>query len=671
MNQKQRTKLELIRLEGICKMIMDKVPSDELKNRIENVTGSSVQDCKSALYRLPRYQLIRIIELAASLISSEDIDAAYEQYRYGLKPGFTLFSINTKCKKCSQSAVITAINEELIKIVDGEEDKYKGLKYKSYTKIDEEVTEYSFSYLSKYSYLSEEEEPKFVYEFEEVFVWISIKDGFLAIKNAPDKVGTILKRIFSAIYNTQISNIKITKTLINKIFGENNLRKGSYIKLNASDSEAEKVTISDSRFAEKPSVMDSVDGYDMTGTYLNEELENNESSTLGINCNKGKVYLTKNVTASTFRNWSVKRIKDIISYLNLDGSSNEFDIFKAKNITDSSRWNEYNTVQKSLIEQICFAIYMFCKTDQSVAMLQNHCSLYRETLMGSFYDRLLLNCNQCEDASFPKCACGSNNLSITKDKQILCHNCGDRSKVLYCDVGHSMDISDIYDVINILPTANFIEQITAELKDRFAVEFSGSFSIQGQAITMLPQNAGGLIDIYDIPELKDTISMKISEDETDVLLGEIQKIKEKCNSSSNNACDRCQPTNRECIMKLFTIYPSYRPSPHQGNEFGDVNFPVTVKGKAFELVGVAKSAGTESLTPASKSGREMIQQTLLFTHDKRIGIIAAICPMHFHDQMSQELAYISRLSGVKICILDDRFMIRQLKSYRQIHTNNK
>ena len=51
---------------------------------------------------IPRYQLIEIIELADTLLTSEDIediDETYEQYRYGLKPGFTLYGISKKCKK--------------------------------------------------------------------------------------------------------------------------------------------------------------------------------------------------------------------------------------------------------------------------------------------------------------------------------------------------------------------------------------------------------------------------------------------------------------------------------------------------------------------------------------------------------------------------------------------
>lgn len=669
MNQKQRTKLELIRIEGICKMLFDKIPTDELKSKIENVTKSTIKDVKSTLYRLPRYQLIAIIVLSGVYISAADIDEAYEQYRYGLKPGFTLFSINSKCKPLSQKKIIEVIVQQLDRIPDNEEDAIRKLQYKSCTKIDDNVVEYSFSYLSKYSYLSEDEEPKFIYEYEELYVWANVVDGFIAIKNAPKKITTILKRIFSSIYETQIINIKITKLLIDRIFGENNRRKGSFVKLDASEKEAEKITIADSRFSEKPSVLESVESYDMTGTYLEEQLENDQSSTLGINCNEGKIYLTKNVSASVFRNWSVKRIKDIIDYLNDSNNSNDYDIFKAKNITDSSRWDAYTPAQKNLIEQVCFSIYTHCRTGQSTVTVRNNCEVYREILSSLFYDRLLINCPSCEDASFPKCTCGSYLLSVTKQGVLICTSCGDKQSTLLCDEGHTVYIPNVYDIVHILPTDKFNKMIADELKVSFSIEYTGYFDISGNTVTFRAERTGGLLNIKTIHEFADTLEIEISDNEKDLFSKELQGLKEKCKVSTNKACANCQSSDKECIMKIFTTHETYRPSPHHGYEFGDVNFPVTISGTELELVGLAKSFCEDSLTPSSKTGREIIQQVLAYTHDKRIGVIAAICPMPFHDQLTQELAYISKLSSVNICILDDRFMVRQLKHYREMKTD--
>ena len=118
-------------------------------------------------------------------------------------------------------------------------------------------------------------------------------------------------------------------------------------------------------------------------------------------------------------------------------------------------------------------------------------------------------------------------------------------------------------------------------------------------------------------------------------------------------------------MKIFSTNPTYRPSPHQAGEFGDVNFSVTLNGQSCELVGVAKSAQNEKdvLNLSEPPAREMLQQILTATHDARIGIIAAICPMRFHDQLVEELRYLAKLTGKPIVILDDMFMAKQYKVY--------
>lgn len=118
-------------------------------------------------------------------------------------------------------------------------------------------------------------------------------------------------------------------------------------------------------------------------------------------------------------------------------------------------------------------------------------------------------------------------------------------------------------------------------------------------------------------------------------------------------------------MKIFTVYDGFRPSPHHGQEFGDINFEVTYKQQTLELVGIAKSRNKDSevLNLSDSSARELIQQFLSMTHDKRVGIISAVCPMRFHEQLVQELKYVSRLSGAKMTIFDDIFMTKLLDCF--------
>lgn len=80
-----KNKLELVRREGICKLLLKTYQKDEetLKSKIEKVNGSFPQDVK-IIYKLNKGQLISIIE--HSNIPMIEIDELFDQYRYGLKP---------------------------------------------------------------------------------------------------------------------------------------------------------------------------------------------------------------------------------------------------------------------------------------------------------------------------------------------------------------------------------------------------------------------------------------------------------------------------------------------------------------------------------------------------------------------------------------------------------
>ena len=121
-------------------------------------------------------------------------------------------------------------------------------------------------------------------------------------------------------------------------------------------------------------------------------------------------------------------------------------------------------------------------------------------------------------------------------------------------------------------------------------------------------------------------------------------------------------------MKLFIGFGNYRPSPHHGQEFGDVNFEVTYNdGKKYNFVGIVKSRPKSGILNLSDSAsREMIQQVLTMSRDKRVNLIGAICPARFHDQLRQELYYIANITNTNIIILDDIFMCK-LIVYKNEH----
>jgi hypothetical protein len=396
MNKKQRTKLELIRIEGIWRMLQKKIKDEEqLTTWVDNVTNTSTKDAKKTLTRLSRYQLIKIIELAGSLITNDDIDEAYEQYRYGLKPGFTLFNLQ-KAKNISAKTAYNVVSAYLAERQYAEGVSIKEINVKSQNLInDSSVVEFSFYYHIKHSYLSEDEEPSFVYEYKECFAWLAKDDGFLVIQNSPDRVINTIKNAFISAYSANITHIKLTKKLIKEIFGDENIKKGTFINPDASDMQAEKVTFADSRYSEKEAIQQAVSGYDMTGTYLHQTVGEDQSNTLGINCNKGKLYLTSNVSATIFREWSIEKIKGIITYLKDKSNYEDFGIFEARNLMDSPVWADYNTAQKKVIETILYALYVAHHNGQDSADIPRSSLELKNLLKSHMYDKISAFCDIC------------------------------------------------------------------------------------------------------------------------------------------------------------------------------------------------------------------------------------------------------------------------------------
>ena len=120
-----------------------------------------------------------------------------------------------------------------------------------------------------------------IYELKETFVWISIEDNFVAIKNCDERVIKKLSLVISQIYEAELYPIILTKELVKKVFGDRR-KKVSGINLNANEKEAEKIMISDSKLDEKEELKKQLEPYTTTSETLEINVED-VINTLGIN----------------------------------------------------------------------------------------------------------------------------------------------------------------------------------------------------------------------------------------------------------------------------------------------------------------------------------------------------------------------------------------------------
>lgn len=665
MNKKLKTKLDLVRLEGLCKLILSKFEEKEVINKIANITKTDPRDSK-AIYKLSRSQLIKIIE--NSNISDEEIEKCYEEYRYGLKPGFSIYSFKTKVK-ISSDVVANKIKEELAKIQCLEDDQppVKDIKFNNKDDFDTDLCEYSFYYSKKYTYIDEKDEPNYIYELKETFVWISAKYNFVAIKNCDERVVKRLSNIIANVYDTELISIVLTKQLIKKIFGDKR-KKVAGVNPAAGENEAEKISISDSNLDKKIELNKQLEAYTMTSENLEIQISD-RLNTLGVNNIKGKLHLTKNMTATVFRNWSIETIKKIIDYLSINET--DFEIFKSKNIIGNTIWNDYNSEAKKLIEEIIFKVFVYFKDKEHYNPIINSKINYSKVVNKYFYSKLYVNCTNCGDNyCIPKCECGGYDIRINKNNNLFCAACGEKLISVQCEEGHLVNTENLDNVnIFLIPEKELYNKIIEFLDKEFNIKFIGQILISERNIQINEESIGTLIKPKDIKEFAEICNLKIKDDEKLNLQNRLKGIKEKCKESTKENCNNCNKSSDKCcILQLFTTYEGYRPGPHQGHEFGDVDFKVNYDGKEHQFVGIAKSYC--NLTLGSSEGRAMIQQILTATRDKRVEIIGAICPTKFDTQLEKELEYLAKCTQSKIVILDDTFMIKQLKNYKNKKSEN-
>ena len=81
MDQHLVTLLELVRVEGIVKMLWDNIDHDELTQTVHQVLQNENDNIRAELDRMTRDQLIRIADHHLYLVTEELINRYYEQYR--------------------------------------------------------------------------------------------------------------------------------------------------------------------------------------------------------------------------------------------------------------------------------------------------------------------------------------------------------------------------------------------------------------------------------------------------------------------------------------------------------------------------------------------------------------------------------------------------------------
>ena len=677
--EEQKIKLESMQIKGIRAMIWQNIEKNKIESRLLQIKKQNyTNDLQKLVNSQSRAVLIELIEISPE-IYPQTIDAAYEKYRYGLKPGFTLFwakrSNNIAFDKDSLEA---KIKEFVTSQKYGEDDKYKNLEFVSIMEFGG-IYEISLSYLQKFNYINEVGEFTYIYMMKECFVWVGIDKNFIAINNMPEVLMNALKRLFSKLYSADITNIKITSKLLEKVFPSEKAKRVTRHNANPPENQLEKITFADQNLGDKKDcIPDGYEDYDITNTQYVEDIDENTTGTLGVNCNKGKMYLSKSLTSSQFRAWSTRRIDNIISFFQ-NSSDVTLETISGFNMFSSSSWDGIKQSSIPILNEIALAI-ITCKKS-NIDSYPVSFDLYKAyiELSNKFYEKVYCLCDSCEETSIPSCPdCGGTHFTITKKSpaKIVCNDCGKAQGgpfVFDCENGHTNTVADINDAISLIATDDFIEQLLATIKLYYpdiVFDHKEYFCLNNGSLTILRSPNYEKLKASDIQEFAPIVNRQLIHS-PDMLQSSLKQLKEKCPHPTNDKCSQCR--NRmisnindvQCILKLFEDFEGYTPQPHQGHEFGDVSMLLTYNGRNLTFLGAAKSVNLHTLkiTKASNTGREIIQQVIDAFNDNRAEIIGVIYPDMIDDQLKYLLFHEAKIHNKKFVILDKEFMLHLLDKY--------
>ena len=684
-SEEQKIKLESMQVKGIRCLLRENIDKESLELRLLQVTGqSSIRDVGKLLDSLSRNILIRAVEQSPE-ITDLMVDSAYERYRYGLKPGFTLFwakrHVNNSLTK---NDLETSIKNHIDKMHYQDDDKYKNLEFVSIVSFDN-VYEVTFSYLQRFNYVNPEGEFTYVYMLKEGFVWLGIDRHFIAINNMPEVLVTSLKRLFSKIYNADITNIKVTKALLKKVFSEENAKRVTRHSANPPANQLAKISYADPDLSEKQDCIPAgYENYDITNTQYAEDIDGDTVGTLGVNCNKGKFYLSKSLSSTQFRNWSVRRITDIINYFQ---SVNEITVeaISGYNMFSSSDWEGTKRASIDFLNQIVYGT-INCKKNhlEAIPFPFDTYKIYQE-LNRYFHCQVAYVCEECNDKAVASCdSCGRSHFIVPKKgtPKVICAECGHSQEdpfLFTCESGHTSSFTNLNQVIELISTDEFVEKLGATIKFYYPdIELSKNeyivLSNAGLEIHSSPDYEK--LKPSDIHEFTDIANRQIVKTE-DGLREILFNIKEKCGQVTNEQCASCHSakcayaTEIGCILRLFEDFEGYTPQPHQGHEFGDVSMLVNLHGKNMTFCAAAKSVPSvkknQKITKSSQLGREIIQQVLDTFTDQRAEIVGVIYPYLLDEQLKHFLYYHAKVNNKRIVILDYEFMLKLLDKFIEDH----
>ncbi|MFR9710026.1 hypothetical protein ACL02P_24205 [Paenibacillus sp. MB22_1] len=654
MSEKHADKLLHVQNGVIRHLLYSKVDEKDLINRYRTVVKREVKhDLKAAFERLDKQKLVEIIAISPEITES-DIETCFEENRYSRRPNFRLFMLRPHDPQVNSASFIsghkndagvTKMNE-LLKPVIYPKDNVFGLIAIDQTVVNHETLEIALQYQERYNYISPEtEQSEFIYELKFGFLWINFDQRFVSISIPTESLVGIISRTIQVAFNCFVSPVNITKNIVDSVFSKEFMKRTTLNNPDPASGKPSKITLVDSDLGNKVGQLTEFDGYDSPSSVYQEAIDEDGDffSTLGVNNDKGKIYLTRQLKASEMRRWGIWRIEQIMNYINSVHDNGEidekFESFGLDVDPDLVTFTTTNDERKVILEVIKAVVTCKVKKIESFKLHDLNVHKIVTSLKKHTIARFYPYCESCDHYTDINCNhCGNTDLltiSVKKGQapKVVCSFCYTELQQdnVRCLMDHKVRIDSWYDGAMINPKSALVELTEKIISKYFPdVAFSHeeeSFYLQNNVVHYSSRIASKVMfKVRELEQFKSVWDRRITPKPREELHEVLSLITEKCSYHSVDACQACQHEKSvRCIMKPFVTFTDHKLHPHHGQEFGDISFTIKMLDMDDAVfVGIAKSYEKKPIKPTDKKAYEMLQQFVYKCKDTTVNVLGIV-----------------------------------------------
>lgn len=592
--------------------------------------------------------------LSYGVLTDEEIEQYVNNYIYGDRVTFTLWTFQTPLKDADYEMVNSVENvEEKYLSISG----YRKLKILSVKEYADRI-EVVYVYSKEYAYINENGQNASVWEQHRGCLWIGKASTYLACISKHEKMTVFITKYIARLLENSVTQIKPPKSAIDKC---TNSKAISRIVLQGRDGEKTIVSRAGGITFEQEEEIGRIrsERIDTSGSFISAITESIDA-TIKYNVRNGSIGIYKHLPASVLFEWSENSIKIILEEIKeLKGKPAE-EIFKE--VGQEIKWTGASGIETAQLNwYLTQVISSLGREEYEFQIPENKLSVLDNDRWFMKFPRIY--CKTCDSYEIPYCTeCGAE-LEISKGVIKEC-GCGAPLKIK-CDEGHNTcEIVNWY-----VPKPLLISMINKNIQKVFKDD-SLDYNIcivgdKGYIVNGI-ENMQSEVEIpFETIECfkHDPVAL------TYRLKAYAVNMNEKCGSRtcSYSKIEECvKNEGMVCLPKVFyTILPGYRPQPHKGMEYGDVSAEVMVGGRAYDLKGIIKKNSEnrgkktidekikKPLLSTSGEGQEIIRQFVeQGMVDARCQIIAVVVPQYIDAGFKETLRHLARLSGKKVTFIE-------------------